>query len=147
MDNIKRIKKTVLVPQEKEYIVCPECGLYKETIEEVELCAKADRIIKEKKRKLEVLEMRKAEAISNRLIDEMPKLDAKVYAKLAIELALVVCPPMIPCLGCGHPRITGCICENSECPGEPDEADDIDEEDLFYDDNFTLPNEWHIVFD
>jgi hypothetical protein len=140
------IKTTNKVVVEKivDVFVCEVCSKKHPTEEKAEECEKNCKIALEKRKKKEELEEQKYCKRVDKALKAMPKFTDEEYAKMAIEVALVECDDIIPCLGCGHPRMTGRMCINDDCPGEPD---DIDTEDLFYDERFELPDDFQVVLD
>ena len=127
---------------------CAVCGKVYTDRNEAIACEEKCEAQREAARNKYENEMRKRDALFQRAYDEMPKLSEEEYAKLAVELAISCAPDIIPCIGCGHPKLKGYECMNFECKGEPKyiENSDVDVEGYLEDDCFDLPSDFKIVF-
>lgn len=140
-------RKTKVVEQTVECYRCIHCKKDYDSLYLAEQCEAGDKLAIEESNKIKEKRRIAYERKVEKVLDQMPKIETEEYERLAIQLAIGYCPPIIPCLSCGHPHLDGFECPNLNCNGS-DDADGIDESDLFYDEQFSLPDDgWKIVYD
>ena len=128
--------------------MCEICTRIFTTVEMAELCESRCRDACERRRLEQIKVMEARERKITEALDRMPKISQADYEREAVSMAICYSPPIIPCIGCGHPKIVGFECMHTGCPGEPDELCDIDIDSIFQDDAFELPSSgWKIVYD
>ena len=118
--------------------MCEICTRVFTTVEMAEHCESRCRDACERRRLEQIKAIENRERLITKALDRMPKISQADYEREAISMAISYAPPIIPCLGCGHPKLVGYECMHLGCPGEPDEVLDIDTDYIFQDDAFEL---------
>lgn len=126
--------------------MCEMCNRIYSSVAEAEECETRCRKACDERRRESIRIMEDMDRRITDALDNMPKISDADYTREAILIAVSYAPPIIPCLGCGHPKLMGYECMHSGCPGEPDDVSDIDIDYIFQDDAFELPDGgWDVV--